>query len=90
MAMPASRFLQAFQQVRAYAAEHGELPEDLRKAWERLQAAFKKAYQPADFKAALAEDRRVPDDLEEQTTSAQILLHRELARTRGGNEPIDG
>lgn len=86
MSMSASRFLKAFQQIRAFVAEQDELADDFSESWSRLQSSFKSSYEPADFKAALAEDRQIPDHLEEQTTSTLMVLRRETSRSREDDE----
>jgi hypothetical protein len=92
MAMRASAFLEAFQRAKRHLAEHTGADPELRAAYERAAAAFRRAYTPEAFKEALAADVQVPDALEEATTSLLILLQRERTRdsAHGADPPPDG
>ena len=80
MVMPATAFFAQLKKVKIYLEEHPDASEELQRAFERLNTAFKTSFTPEEFKAALAEGRAVDSELEEEITSATVLMNQDRAR----------
>ena len=80
MPIAAREFLESSKRFKTFLSENDELSPELLEAWEKVQEGFRHAYTSEEFKEALAENERIPDDLEERMTSAMVLLHKEADR----------
>ena len=80
MVMQTTAFFAQLRKLKAYIDEHPDASSQLREAYERVNAAFKKRFTPEEFKTALAEGAAVDSELEESITSAMVLMNQDRAR----------
>jgi hypothetical protein len=75
----ASYFFSQYKKIKEFLADGTKGSQELKEAFHNLNEGFKKNFQPDQFKAALAANTPIPDDLEERLTSALIIFNREKA-----------
>lgn len=80
MAMSINRFYSNWKSIKLFVQDNPKVSEELKSVLKQVDASFKAHYNSETFKAALMADESIPDDLEENITSAYILYNNEKAR----------
>ena len=79
MVMSVNRFYSDFKAIKMFVEDNPGTADDLKKALSLVMESFKNAYSSESFKEALYSNANIPDDLEENFTSAVIIYKREKA-----------